>query len=379
MTTHSQPERSRSRAAREAGFTLLEMVVAIAIFLVVIGAMYALLEVGRSDTFNTKERTETMQNARVALNTISRDASNAGVGYWKSGARVPDGTLTRLLFLGAETDGQQDWLTPLVPGNAVKPILVDGVMVDTDAITFVYQDASFNDNHGIPVSGVDFMTNTITVDSNVPCASGDLYVYIIDDGGQPALGSLTALSGTTQLSFAFGDPLGLNNPGGSSTFRDFRDLTLAGASPASCKRITWVTYFVNPERVLIRRVYGNTARIVGAGVQNNGSGGIVPDGTGGSGVGFVEMPLAYGVEDFQIQYVMENGATVDDIGESVDGEGNPVPPNVNRQNVRVVRVAINLRGSQLDPKTGEPIRVTLTGSFYTPNLVVPERPGGDSA
>ena len=376
MTSHFRYARGRSRAAEEAGFSLLEVLVAIAIFMVVIGAMYALLEVGRSDTFNTKERTETMQNARVALNTISRDASNAGVGYWKSGGRVPDGTLTRLLFLPAETDGQQDWLTPLVPGNAVKPVVVDGVTVDTDAVTFVYQDASFNDNHGVAVSAVNYTTNTLTVGDNTPCASGDLYVYVIDDGGQPALGSLTALSGTTLLRFAAGDPLGLNNPGAASTFRD---LTLSGATPASCKRITWVTYFVNAEGVLIRRVYGNTARIVGAGVEDGGAGGIVPDGATGAGVGFVEMPLAYGVEDFQIQYVMENGATVDDIGAGVDAEGNPIAANVNRQNVRIVRVTINLRGSQIDPKTGDPIRVTLTGSFYTPNLVVPERPGGDSA
>ena len=46
---------------------------------------------------------------------------------------------------------------------------------------------------------------------------------------------------------------------------------------------------------------------------------------------------------------------------------------------RILRVTINLRGSQIDPKTGDPIRVTLTDSFYTPNLVVPKRPGGDSA
>jgi hypothetical protein len=91
------------------------------------------------------------------------------------------------------------------------------------------------------------------------------------------------------------------------------------------------------------------------------------------------MPLAYGVENLQIQYVMENGTTVDDVAAGVDDEGNPIPANVNRQNVRIVRLTINLRGSQIDPKTGQPIRVAITGSFYTPNLVVPERPGGDSA
>jgi hypothetical protein len=350
------------------------MIVAIAIFTVIVGAMYALLEVGRSDAFNTKERIETMQNARVALNTIGRDAINAGVGYWKSGGRVPDGTLTRLLFLPGETDGQQDWLTPLVPGNGVKQITVDGERVDTDAITFVYQDATFNENHGLAVTAVNSIANTLTVQpDNTPCSQGDLYVYLIDDGTQPALASLTGLSGLTQLRFAFGDPLGLNNPGPLSTFKTLN------ATQASCKRVTWVTYFVNPQGVLVRRVYGNTARIVGAGVEDGGVGGIVPDNGDDEGVGFVEMPLAYGVENFQIQYLMENGTVVDDVVAGVDDEGNPIPANVNRQNVRLVRVAINLRGSQIDPKTGQPIRVAIAGSFYTPNLVVPERPGGASA
>lgn len=372
MTKQAIDGSGRLRAARQSGFTLLEMIVAIAIFLVVIAAMYGLLEVGRSDVFNTKERTETMQNARVALNTIGRDASNAGVGYWKGGARAPDGTLERLLFLPSETDGNDDLLTPLVPGDGVKPVVVDGATVNTDAVTFVYQDDTFNNNFGVPVTARDSSSNTLTVDDSTPCASGDLYVYIIDDGSQPALGSLTSLPSGTTLRFSAGDPLGLNNPGASSTF------TILDPQ-ASCKRITWVTYFVNPEGVLVRRIYGNTARIVGSGVEGGGAGGIVPDGAGGAGVGFVEMPLAYGIEDFQVQYVMEDGTIVNDVLPSVDGAGLPIPASSNRQLVRIVRVSLRLRGSQVDPKTGQPIRVSITSSFYTPNLVVPERPGGGSA
>jgi hypothetical protein len=129
------------------------MVVAVAVFTIIVGAIYALLEVGRSDAFNTKERTETMQNSRIALNLLGRDAINAGVGYWKSGARTPDGTLQRLLFLGAgEVDGQFDLLTPVVPGDGVRTINVDGVDVRTDAVTFVYQDDAFNNGASLQVS-----------------------------------------------------------------------------------------------------------------------------------------------------------------------------------------------------------------------------------
>ena len=60
-------------------------------------------------------------------------------------------------------------------------------------------------------------------------------------------------------------------------------------------------------------------------------------------------------------------------------DGTVIKANVNRQNIRIVRLTMRLRGSQLDPKTGQPIRVSIASSFYTPNLVVPERPGKDAA
>lgn len=376
MNTETQTIRDRCPAGSQAGFSLLELIVAMAIFTVVVGAIYGLLEVGRSDAFNTSQRTETMQNGRIALNTIGRDAINSGVGYWKSGGRVPDGTLERLLFLPADTDTLDDWLTPIVPGNGVRVIDVDGTDVATDAVTFVYQDNSFNDGRSLAVTAVDSTTNTLTVSpNNSKAASGDLYVYMIDDGGQPALGSLTSIPsvGGTTLVFGAGDPLQLNNPGGASTFRTLN-------ASAACKRITWVTYFVTDNHVLVRRVYGKTAAIVGTGVEDGGIGGIVPeDGSTGGGVGFVEMPLAFGVEDFQVKYVMEDGTTVDDVVGYTDAGGTVIPANVVRQNIRLVKIEIDLRGSQEDVKTNQPVRVKLTGSFYTPNVVVPERPSGAGA
>lgn len=364
---------SGSRVSAQAGFSLLELMVSMVIFAIVVGAIYMLLAVGRSDAFNTKQRTETMQNARIALNTINRDAINAGVGYWKSGARTPDGTLERLLFLPSETDGAQDWLTPIVPGNEVRTITVDGQPVTTDAVTFVYQDNSFNNGQAIRVSAVVPGTNTLTVTPNNGAAvGGSLYVYVIDDGKEPCLGSLTAISGADKLVFGAGDPLMLNNPGGSSTF------ALLNPAAASCKRVTWVTYFVSDDNVLIRRVYGQTATLVGSGVEGGGIGGVVPPGSSGSGAGFVEMPLAYGVEGFQVQYLLADGSLVDDVLRIPPAGGNPeIRADVRRQTIRLIRVTVNLRGSQDDPKSGQPVRVELSGSFYTPNLVIPERPSGN--
>ncbi len=334
-----------------------------------------MLEVGRSDMFNTEQLTDATQNARIALNTISRDANNAGAGYWKFGAQMPDGTLERLMFLPDETDGTEDVLTPLVPGDGVKTIDVDGTNVATDAVTFVYQDDSFNGGSALKVVGINPATNAVTVNPTTdPCHDGDLYVYIIDDGNYPALGSLKEIDDAAKrLTFSAGDPLGLNNPGGTSTFRNL------GAS-AACKRITWVTYFVNTDHVLVRRVYGNTHRIVGSGVDNDGVGGVVPEDINGEGVGFVEMPLATGVQNFQVKYVLEDGTTVDTVGPTLDAGGNPIPgtKSTNRALIRMVQVSITVRSAQADNKTKKPFFVTLNGSFYTPNLVIKERPSGNA-
>lgn len=361
------PRRARVEAA-QAGFSLLEMVVAVAMFMIIVGSVYALLEVGRSDAFNTKERTETMQNSRIALNIIGRDAINAGVGYWKSGGRTPDGTLQRLLFLGpGETDGTYDLITPIVPGDNVRQIVVDGQNVATDAVTFVYQDDSFNGGASLQVTNVNPATNSVTVaPNNNACQNGNLFVYVVDDGAQRALGSLTSINGVNGLSFGGVDPLGLNITGVGSSLQGFNN-------SATLRRISWVTYFVNPNHVLVRRVYGDTASIVGEGVQNGGLGGVVPV-ANGTGVGFVEMPLAFGVEDFQIKYVLDDGVTVDDIGPSVDANGNPVSASNNRQRIRIIRIALNMRGEEIDPKTKQPIRVSLEGSFYTENLPIKEPP-----
>lgn len=365
-------KRSGERAI--GGFTLIELLVAMAIFLIVTGAIYSLLEVGRSDNFTANQKTELLQNARIALNTMGSDTINAGSGYWRAGARVPDGTLERLLLLDAETDGEEDVLTPIVPGNNIRNVNVDGVNVATDEITFVYQDTTFNQGRGLAVNAgtVNATTNRITVSpDNTPANGGFLYVYIVDDGRSPALASLTTTVSTNRLEFGANDPLGLNFPGANSTFQAFvhDDAGNVIASPAAtCRRVSWITYYVNPQGTLIRRDYGNTSQLVGSGVVSDGQGGVVP--TAGD-VGFVEMPLAYGVEDFQVRYVMNDGRVLDDVGPDAGDPGDPdddLTASANRLNIRLVQFTLTIRSPEVDRRTREPLRMTLNGSFFAPNL-----------
>src|SRR5262245_50090528 len=93
MTGRARQARGNS-ADPQAGFTIVEMMISMTVFVIVVGAVYGLLEVGRAGRFNTNQRWEVLQNVRIALNAVGRDAINAGVDYPNLGAMVPSGKLT---------------------------------------------------------------------------------------------------------------------------------------------------------------------------------------------------------------------------------------------------------------------------------------------
>jgi hypothetical protein len=101
---------------------------------------------------------------------------------------------------------------------------------------------------------------------------------------------------------------------------------------------------VQPSRVLVRREFGNPANRAGVGV-------VFDDETP-----WLDMPLAQGVRDLQIQYVMADGTVVD----------SPAAP----AGVRQVRFTVTVDSPEPDPHTGEPTTLTLSS---TRNLGYEER------
>lgn len=68
-----------SRASGQSGFSLVELIVAMAVTLVVTGAVYGLMSGGNSAFRREPELTDRQQNARVAVEMVQKDISNAGV------------------------------------------------------------------------------------------------------------------------------------------------------------------------------------------------------------------------------------------------------------------------------------------------------------
>lgn len=346
MRNRSEQTNGReSKHDRQTGFSILEMVVSLAIFTIVIGAIYGLLEVARAGRLNTSQRAEVLQNVRVSLNTIGRDALNAGVGYPNLGSMIPDNKLA-LVGGAVDTDTSPDFLTPVFASDDLNP--VNGI--NTDQVTFLYVDDSFNGGASIPVSGITDSTvtpTTLTIQTgfnNTAFNVGD--IYLVTGQNSSALGVLTAKSGTTTLTFANTDPLGLNDAGVNAALNRV-------TPPAAILRVTWVTYYVADEDgngtgtgTLMRKVYGgyNT--------------------TTNTLIDWTAQPLAFGIEDMQIQYVLANSQVVDN------------PSTTDMELIRQVRVAVTVRSPDGDPKNIDPathkprpFRTTVTSGFSMRNLV----------
>ena len=322
----------------QSGFTVIEMVVSMAIFGIVMGSIYGLLHVARGGRINTSQRTEVLQGVRVALNAIGRDAINAGVGYPNLGALIPDNKLT-LVGGGSDTDTALEFLTPVYVANNLNS--VNGTL--TDQVTFLYIDDVFNGGASLPVSGVSDPSGTLTIltvqagFNNSNCSVGDL--YLITGNNASAIGMLTSKTGTTLLNFASTDPLGINSPGAKSAIDTL-------VTPASLLKLAMVTYYVSDEDgngtgtgTLERRVFG--------GFNSSNS----------TLINWVDQPLAFGVENLQIQYVLANGTVVD------------LPSATQMSDVRQIRATVTVRSPDIDPKTNQPYRSSVTSSFSTRNLV----------
>lgn len=349
-------------SGRQAGFTLIELMVSITLFIIVTGAIYGLLKVARADRTTTNQRLDVMKNLRVALNTMGRDTLDAGYSYQKNGALIPNGLIATRLGVPPDTDGQPDRLVGVISANNLNPNSLQNSQY-TDEVSFVYRDTSFNSNVTLPITGAtqspaNVVQLTISSAAGVPvntvCSLYDLYV--IESQNSSAIGMVTTVptgvGNTKFLRFANADPLGLNLAWASSLLRPCASSadTNCTTYPATIKKVTWVSYKVLNDGTLVRTVYGNN-----------------PTGTALQQV--QDMPLAYGIENMQISYVMDDGTVADDPVAGPDGVRGTIDDTpLNLKLVRQITVSLKAQSPQIDPRTGQRNKVTLSATFNTRNL-----------
>jgi prepilin-type N-terminal cleavage/methylation domain-containing protein len=332
------------------GFTLIELMVSILLFLIVTGAVYGLLAVARRSRSTTNQKTELMKSVRVALNSIQRDALNVGYSYPTTNpTMLPDNKVSALLGIPNDIDTSRDLVPPVLAGDRVNTNTFSAT--NTDQITFVYRDPSFNvDAAGNsqtisvgaatrPGAGIDQVV-PITGD-NSSCRVND--IMLITGKTSTAMAVVTALPNTTKIQFGSSDVLGFNSP----TAAD--DPIMTVVTPAAIRRVILVTYRVLNDGTLVRRIYGNDTTVTVA-------------------VPYRDEPLVYGVEAMQVQYVLDDGSVTSNPlagPDGVQGNGDDIPAN--QLDVRQVRITVTARSTEKDA-TGQPYKVTLSSTFSTRNL-----------
>src|ERR1700682_5093842 len=81
----------RSTEHKARGFSLLELLVAMALGLIVLAATTQLFKNGMDATILVTQSSEMQQNVRATLNLVAKDVSMAGSGLPPSGLSLPTG------------------------------------------------------------------------------------------------------------------------------------------------------------------------------------------------------------------------------------------------------------------------------------------------
>jgi prepilin-type N-terminal cleavage/methylation domain-containing protein len=247
----------RLRNQLEKGFTLVELLVAMAVTVIILGGALLLFSNSIQTSNLTLKRSEVETEARAALNQISRDLSQAGTGVPLNGIAIPSvGTGganpnfacdATQCYTGLDAAYTQGLLYKVTPGNTIGPTISE----PSDAIKIVYVDPTLNwaafQAATIAVNGSSLTMPAATApavtDPAVGITPGD--VILLQNVYGSAVGVVTAVGGQT-ITFG-GDALNINQV--AAPAGNIKSLATPGSNPVTypaiqVSRLMMVTYFI---------------------------------------------------------------------------------------------------------------------------------------
>lgn len=361
----------------ESGFSILELLISMVIFLIITGSIYGLLALGRYDRNRASRRSDVLKNARVAVHMIGRDVLNAGLGYHRRGAMVPDNFNSTQLGVPPDVDSARDMLTAVVVGNNINTNnLSTTVGLKTDTIAFGYRDVDFNCGKAMELQGVSAPSglpavNRLSLKASSMSAAGacpsprtdtaslpqPYDLFLVESDTSQVMVMATGVSGTTSIDAAPGDPIAVNQALNGTGVNGSLLRQCTSSSDTNCttysataKRIFLVSYKVKPDGTLVRIVYGNNR---GAGASSQ----------------IQELPMAYNVEDFQIKYILDDGTMTDNPSVGNDGIVGTADDDWQGFNrVRQLTISVKVQSTEADEKTGKLEPISFSSTFSTRNL-----------
>lgn len=346
-------EKLRARYS-ERGLTAVELLVSMAIFLIVMGSVYGVLKIGNMSRSSINNRSENIKNVRMAINSIGREAVNAGLGYNRIGGIVPDDFTTDNFGLPADPDEDDDLLTAISAGYNISESDLTKQGEKNDVTAFAFRDFQFNDGFPIVINDVkedgDALILKTPSGACANCRPYDLFLIETTEGKQALILSTDIVNGDQiVLGGDDSDPLKVNygkNKGSGKKEKskvkkckdgkknDCVDYT---STTVVAKKIYLVSYSVAADGTLIRTTFGNN--------------------TGGSAEEqIVRQPIASGVRSFKINYLLSDGTTTSD----------PSVANTEKEKCNdIIQLEVTV---VVDSENGSSEPISLTSTFSTRNL-----------
>jgi len=353
---------TRRQAGPQAGFSLIELMVALTVTLVVSGAIYGLLSGGQSAFRREPELTDRQQNARVALNLIMRDIANAGSGMPKfiqtftqnlnnctnsTTCPVDTGRITRP-DVPAEVPDELEMLTNSGTKENEPACHTAGQGNSTQVTTVRNTGSSVGDNQVVllfTTSGQWTIRNVVSTNTNSSGAGNC-------DAGSQAHTNLNFNSGNN-------DTTGLNRPQGVCTPNGFGTVV---SSPCEVDQVSFATLVRYRIRVdasgvpVLQRWSSDDSSLLVAGVPTY-------------------QTIARGIEDLEVQYTQ--AATEAGVASTSWQDGAPAVLN-NDYNTLINQVRVTLiaraegrklQGEKTSASGRTSVRGTLT-SVGTPRATL---------
>jgi prepilin-type N-terminal cleavage/methylation domain-containing protein len=247
----------------QAGFTLLELSVSMAVGLTVMAALAGLFKTGMNSAMVVTQRAETQQNMRAAVDLMVKDLSMAGAGLPSGGIQLPLGGSGATKYgcdqagachVPTSTYPAGNYMYGIIPGyrngveaNAAIPAAPAAI---NDSVTSIYADYNFplwefNVTFPVPGNGTSIGVVANPVYSPAPPAvnsAGGIQVgdlIMLSNNLGTAVGEVTGLTATT-IAFANLDPLNFNQ--NSATSNNIKAIS-TGANTIAY-RLFAVTYYL---------------------------------------------------------------------------------------------------------------------------------------
>ena len=351
------------------GFTLLELMVSMALGLLAMAAMASLFKMGMNSTILVQQRTQAQQEMRVGMDLMVKDLSLAGAGLPSGGLQLPTGTGNNgLSKFGCDQSGTCHVVNSTYPANGASTNYMYGIIPGylngveggasitaapsppaiNDSVTIVYADynfplsqynAQFTNVNGTAVN----LAASATPYPPLITAAGGIQqgdVIMITGGGKTAVGEVTNLTssgtgGTSSaagaLSFANSDPLNLNQSGAQlGNLAQVASATGVNTNVASITRLYVVTYYLSTATA----AYAGAPQTVRLMRQVNG---LTP------------VPVADNIINLQFAYDTYNSAVIPAVLDA--NQANPIgvgesPNNIQKINLVVMGQSINNWGNK---------------------------------